>query len=59
MNIAVCVKQVLDSSVPLRVVSGTVQQDAPWPIARVGAADRAAIEQAFELRARPGGPSAL
>lgn len=55
MNIAVCVKQVLDSSVPLRVVHGVVQADAPWPITHLGAADRAALEQALELRGQLGG----
>ncbi len=55
MNVAVCVKQVLDSSIPLRVVNGVVQQDAPWPIMHLGAADRAALEQAMAVRAQLSG----
>ncbi|MBI4517611.1 MAG: hypothetical protein HY699_17540 [Deltaproteobacteria bacterium] len=55
MNIAVCLKQVLDASVPLRVVNGAVQQDAPRPIMRLGAADRTALAEALALRARCGG----
>lgn len=55
MKIAVCVKQVLDASVPLRVVNGIVQQGSRSRIAHLGAADVAALEQALMLRARAGG----
>lgn len=55
LHIVVCVKRVLDSSVPLQVVNGMVRQDAPWPIAQIGPAERAALEQALALRERYGG----
>ncbi len=55
MDVAVCVKQVLDATVPLRVVNGAAVQDAPRPVSRLGAADRAAIEQALALRRQFGG----
>lgn len=55
MRIAACVKQLLDTTVPLRLLNGVVSQEAPWPITRVGAADRAALDEALSLRARLGG----
>jgi len=55
MRIAVCVKQVLDSGVPLRVVDGVVRQEAPWPIAHLGAADRAALEEGLKLAGKLAG----
>jgi len=55
MRIAVCVKQVLDSAVPLRVVDGVVRQETPWPIVRLGAADRAALEESLTLRGQVAG----
>lgn len=50
MNNVVCVKWVLDSTVPLRVVNGAVEQDAPRRIEGLTAADRAALEGALMLR---------
>jgi len=55
LRIAVCVKQVLDTGVPLAVANGAVRQEAPWPIARVGAAERAALEAALRWREQMGG----
>jgi electron transfer flavoprotein alpha/beta subunit len=55
MTIVVCVKQVPDTTVPLRLLNGAVRQEAPWPIVRVGAADRAALDEALNLRSRLGG----
>jgi electron transfer flavoprotein beta subunit len=52
MKIAVCVKQVLDCSVALRVVDGAVQQGCRRRIAHLGAADLAALEEAVDLRSR-------
>ncbi|MFI5394269.1 MAG: electron transfer flavoprotein subunit beta/FixA family protein [Candidatus Binatia bacterium] len=55
MRIAVCVKQVLDTTLPLRVVDGVVRQVARRRIAHPGPADCAALELALALRARLGG----
>ena len=55
MRIAVCVKQALDTTLPLRVVDGSVRQVARRPIAHLGLADCAALESALALRARTGG----
>lgn len=55
LRIAVCVKQVLETGVPLAVVNGAVQQEAPWAIAQVGAAERAALEAALAWRNERGG----
>jgi electron transfer flavoprotein beta subunit len=55
MDVAVCVKQVLDATIRLQVANGVVVQDAPRPVSRVGAADRAAVEQALALRRQFGG----
>ena len=55
IKIAACVKRVLDSTVPLHVADGAVQQDVPWPILHVAGGDRAALDQALELRGRVGG----
>lgn len=55
LRIAVCVKQVLETGVPLAVANGIVQQQAPWPMALVGAAERAALEAAMALRTQVGG----
>jgi len=55
MRIVVCVKQVLDTTLPLRVVDGVVRQVARRPIARLGLADCAALESALALRVRVNG----
>jgi electron transfer flavoprotein beta subunit len=55
MRLAVCVKQALDTTLPLRVVDGIVQQVARRRIAHPGLADCAALEAALVLRARLGG----
>ena len=55
MRITVCVKQVPDTTLPLRVVDGVVRQVARRPIAQPGLADCAALEAALALRARMGG----
>ena len=55
MDVAVCVKQVLDATVPLLVANGAAVQDAPRPVSRLGPADRAAVEQALALRRQFGG----
>jgi electron transfer flavoprotein beta subunit len=51
MRVVACVKQVLDTTVALRVVDGAVRQEAPRPIVQLGAADRAALEAALALGA--------
>ncbi len=51
MRNVVCVKWGLDTSVSLRVVNGTVEQDAPRRIEQLAAADRAALEGALTFRA--------
>lgn len=50
MRSVICVKRVLDTSVPLRVANGAVEQDSPRPIEDLTAADRAALEGALMLR---------
>jgi electron transfer flavoprotein beta subunit len=55
MRIAVCVKQVLDTTLPLRVVDGVVQQVARRRITHPGHADCAALGMALALRSRLGG----
>lgn len=55
MRIAVCVKQVLDTTPSLRVVDGAARQAGPRPITQLGLADCAALEIALAVRARAGG----
>lgn len=55
LRIAVCVKQVLETGVPLAVVDKVVRQETPWPIAQVGSAERAALEAALAWRTQRGG----
>lgn len=53
MKIAVCVKQVLDTTVPLVLgEGGKVAQAEPQPLYILNPADRAALEAALVLRAR-------
>lgn len=55
MKIVVCVKHALDTTLPLRLLNGAVRQEAPWSVAHIGAAERAALDQALTLRSRLGG----
>ena len=52
MQIAVCVKQVIDTQAPLRILEGTlaVVQDEPRPVLRMDPAARAALEEAMALQ---------
>lgn len=50
MKIIVCVKQVLDTRVPL-VVDGSVMQKEPSPIYIMSPADRVALAKALEIKA--------
>lgn len=50
MKIVVCIKQVLDTRVPLEVKGSVVQKEA-LPIYIIGPADRVALAQAVELKA--------
>jgi electron transfer flavoprotein beta subunit len=51
-KIAVCLKEVLDARLPLKVEAktGTIQQDAPEPIVTLNPADRSALEFAMQMR---------
>ncbi len=55
MLIAVCVKQVIETTLRLSVEDGVVRQVARRPIAHLGLADCAALDAALALRARLGG----
>ncbi|MBS1850779.1 MAG: hypothetical protein JST79_07695 [Acidobacteria bacterium] len=51
-KIAVCLKEVLDARLPLKVEAktGAIQQDAPEPVVTLNPADRSALEFAMQLR---------
>jgi electron transfer flavoprotein beta subunit len=51
-KIAVCLKEVLDARLPLKVEAktGAIKQDAPDPIVTLNPADRSALEFAMQVR---------
>lgn len=56
MEILVCVKQVLDTRLPIEVTEdGAVVQREPWPVYVLNPADRCALEEAVRLRDAVGG----
>jgi electron transfer flavoprotein beta subunit len=61
MRIAVCLKEVLDTRLPIPLPwhSGAVSQGTESPVRLTNPADRAALEIAFQFKAQAGEPSAV
>lgn len=55
MKIVVCIKQVLDTKVPLLVTDSSVTQKEPSPVYLMNPADGVALSKALEMKTSPAG----